>query len=145
MYIPESSSLFTISCVRRSLVSRSRYTGLLSQFRPGLSGDDQALAARTTARGDLVWRRLTFVGEFQDARAYLTDAQSNVTTTLVNVAVEDDAEGDAHDHAVARPGACRVLRMFLLGHRSGETGPDCRRPHNPDAFFREPPARDVRF
>jgi len=63
---------------------RVRYSGLLNQFRPGLSGDDQALVFRTTVRADVAWPRLQLVGEFQDARAYLTDQQSNVSTSLVN-------------------------------------------------------------
>lgn len=63
---------------------RSRYASLTNQFRPGLSGDDQSLAMRTTLRLDVRLPRLSIVGELQDARAYLMDTQSNVSTTIVN-------------------------------------------------------------
>ena len=63
---------------------RSRYAALLNQFRPGLSGDDQALVFRTTLRLEWPLGRTRIVGEIQDARAYLTDDQSNVSTALVN-------------------------------------------------------------
>lgn len=67
-----------------SVSERVRYSGLRNQFRPGLSGDDQALVFRTTFRADLALPHLVVVGELQDARAYLTDEQSNVSTALVN-------------------------------------------------------------
>jgi hypothetical protein len=72
--------------VRWEVTQRSRYAGLQNQFRPGLAGDDQALSLRTSVRGDVAWKRVTLVGEFQDARAYLTDAHSNVSTTLIDAA-----------------------------------------------------------
>ncbi len=49
-------------------------------------GDDQALAARTTMRLELPVRRVTVVGELQDSRAYLTDSESNVSTSVVDAA-----------------------------------------------------------
>jgi hypothetical protein len=67
-----------------SVSERVRYSGLLNQFRPGLSGDDQALVFRTAFRVDLALPHLMVVGEAQDSRAYLTDEQSNVSTALVN-------------------------------------------------------------
>ncbi|AMY10793.1 hypothetical protein LuPra_04034 [Luteitalea pratensis] len=66
------------------MIQRSRYASLRNQFRPGLTGDDQALALRTTLRVDLPLGRVRLVGELQDARAYLTDTQSNVSTALVD-------------------------------------------------------------
>jgi Alginate export len=58
--------------------------GIVNQFRPGLTGNDQALGLRSTLQGELVLDRLALVGELQDARAYLTDQQSHVSTTLVD-------------------------------------------------------------
>jgi hypothetical protein len=63
---------------------RVRYAGLFNQFRPGLSGDDRALVVRTTLHAEFTFRFVTLGGEVQDARAYLTDAQSNFSTSLVN-------------------------------------------------------------
>lgn len=63
---------------------RVRYAGLFNQFRPGLSGDDRALVVRTTLQAEFTSRFVTLGGEVQDARAYLTNAQSNVSTALVN-------------------------------------------------------------
>ena len=64
---------------------RVRFAGLFNQFRPGLSGDDQSLVFRTTLKGGFEWRRVTLAGEVQDARSYLTDEQSYLSTALVNV------------------------------------------------------------
>ena len=63
---------------------RVRFAGLFNQFRPGLSGDDQSLVFRTTARAELAWPSVSIVGEIQDARAYLTGQRSNVSTSLIN-------------------------------------------------------------
>jgi hypothetical protein len=63
---------------------RARYSRLLNQFRPGFSGDDQAMVLRTELRAELVLPRFDVVGELQDVRAYLTDEQSAVSTGLVN-------------------------------------------------------------
>jgi hypothetical protein len=63
---------------------RVRYAGLFNQFRPGHSGDDRALVFRTTLQAEFASRFVTLGGEIQDARAYFTDAQSNVSTALVN-------------------------------------------------------------
>lgn len=81
--VPRASEERTPPRVSWELTQRTRYTALLNQFRPGLSGDDQALAVRTTLRVEAPLRGLAFVGELQDARAYLTDHQSHVSTTLV--------------------------------------------------------------
>ena len=66
------------------VTQRSRYASLRNQFRPGLTGNDQAWAFRTTFRVGVPLGRVTLVGELQDARAYLTDTQSNVSTALVD-------------------------------------------------------------
>jgi hypothetical protein len=63
---------------------RVRYAGLFNQFRPGLSGDDRSIVFRTTLKGGFEWRRVTLVGELQDARAYLTDEGSYLSTALIN-------------------------------------------------------------
>jgi hypothetical protein len=63
---------------------RARYSGLFNQFRPGLSGDDRAVVFRTTVKAELRLPQVTLAGEVQDARAYFTDARSNVSTSLVN-------------------------------------------------------------
>lgn len=63
---------------------RARYSGLFNQFRPGLSGDDRAFVFRTTLKAEFATRVAAIGGELQDARAYLTHAQSNVSTALVN-------------------------------------------------------------
>lgn len=67
-----------------AVTQRTRYASLWNQFRPGLSGDDQALSLRTTARLDVSLGQTHLVAEFQDARAYFTDSQSNVSTALVD-------------------------------------------------------------
>lgn len=75
---------FSESRITWTITERARYSGLFNQFRPGLSGDDRALVFRTTLRAELATRVVTIGGELQDARAYLTHAQSNVSTALVN-------------------------------------------------------------
>jgi len=72
------------SALKWDVSQRSRYATLRNQFRPGLSGDDQALVFRTTFRVEVPVGPTNVVAEFQDARAYLTDDQSNVSTALVN-------------------------------------------------------------
>jgi len=67
-----------------TITERVRYSGLSNQFRPGFSGDDRALVFRTTLQAEFTSRAVTIGGEIQDARAYLTHAQSNVSTALVN-------------------------------------------------------------
>lgn len=67
-----------------TITERVRYSGLFNQFRPGLSGDDRALVFRTTLQAEFASRIVAIGGEVQDARAYLTHAQSNVSTALVN-------------------------------------------------------------
>jgi hypothetical protein len=61
-----------------------RFAGLFNQFRPGLSGDDRSVVFRTSLKGGFEWRRLALVGEVQDARAYLTDEGSYLSTALIN-------------------------------------------------------------
>ena len=63
---------------------RARYARLWNQHRPGLAGDDQALELRTALRASYEFGRITLVGDLQDARAYLTDEQSGVSTAIVN-------------------------------------------------------------
>lgn len=63
---------------------RVRYSSLRNQFRPGLSGNDQAIVFRTLAKAEYAVRHVSVGAEIQDVRAYLTDTQSNVSTVLVN-------------------------------------------------------------
>ena len=63
---------------------RTRYEGLLHQFRPGLDRSDQAILLRTLLTLGARFRALSLVGELQDARAYLTDEQSGISTIVVN-------------------------------------------------------------
>src|SRR5690606_3949496 len=63
---------------------RARYARLWNQFRPGLRGDDHVLELRTALRAAYDAGRVTLVGDLQDARAYLTDEQSGVSTAIVN-------------------------------------------------------------
>ena len=67
-----------------AISERVRYSGLVNQFRPGLSSDDRAVVFRTTVKAELALPRLLLAGEVQDARAYFTDVGSNVSTSLVN-------------------------------------------------------------
>lgn len=63
---------------------RTRYARLWNQYRPGLQGDDQVLELRTVLRAAYDAGRVSLVAELQDARAYLTDEQSGVSTAIVN-------------------------------------------------------------
>ncbi|HEX6996346.1 MAG TPA: alginate export family protein [Gammaproteobacteria bacterium] len=63
---------------------RARYARLWNQYRPGLRGDDQVLELRTALRATYDAGRVTLVGDVQDARAYLTDEQSGVSSAIVN-------------------------------------------------------------
>jgi hypothetical protein len=69
-----------------AVTERVRYSGLFNQFRPGLAGDDQSLVFRTTLKGEIAWQRVAVSAEWQDARAYLTDQHSYVSTSLINAA-----------------------------------------------------------
>ena len=64
--------------------SRVRFENLDGQFRQGLVGSDQVLAMRTLVQGNANFGRWTATGELQDSRAYLDDAGSAVSTSLVN-------------------------------------------------------------
>jgi hypothetical protein len=63
---------------------RTRYEGLRNQFRPLLAKHDQALALRTLFTLGLNLGPVSIVGELQDSRAYLTDADSGVSTIVIN-------------------------------------------------------------
>jgi hypothetical protein len=63
---------------------RVRYSSLSNQFRPGLTGNDQAIVYRTLLKSEYAWKHVTLGAELQDVRAYLTDSASNVSTALVN-------------------------------------------------------------
>jgi hypothetical protein len=80
----ESAPSASESRIGWTITERVRYSGLSNQFRPGFSGDDRALVFRTTLQAEFTSRAVTIGGEIQDARAYLTHAQSNVSTALVN-------------------------------------------------------------
>jgi hypothetical protein len=63
---------------------RTRYEGLLNQFRPGLGENDQALALRTLLMLGVQFGPISIVGELQDSRAYLPDENSGISTIVVN-------------------------------------------------------------
>lgn len=64
--------------------SRWRYESLDGQFRQGLSGSDQVLAGRTLIKAQATFKPLTLTAELEDARAYLNDDGTPVSTSLVN-------------------------------------------------------------
>jgi len=63
---------------------RARYQALTNNFRPGAVETDQAMALRTLVEAGFHVGPASFVGEFQDSRAYLTDVNGNVSTIVVN-------------------------------------------------------------
>ncbi len=63
---------------------RTRYESLDGQFRPGYGRRDAALALRTDLKVAARGRRFGFVGEVEDARAELNDAESVLNTSIVN-------------------------------------------------------------
>lgn len=63
---------------------RTRYEGLRNQFRPLLAKHDQALALRTLFTLGVKLGPVSIVSELQDSRAYLTDADSGVSTIVIN-------------------------------------------------------------
>jgi hypothetical protein len=70
-----------------SIDQRTRYEYLDNQFRAGRPGSDQILALRTRVQAQLrITNWLSLGGEFQDSRAYLEDANTQVDTGLVNSA-----------------------------------------------------------
>ena len=70
-----------------SIDQRTRYEYLDNQFRAGRPGSDQILALRTRVHAQLrVTDWLSLGAEFQDSRAYLEDANTQVDTGLVNSA-----------------------------------------------------------
>ncbi|HEY8518923.1 MAG TPA: alginate export family protein [Gammaproteobacteria bacterium] len=91
---------------------RVRFAYLDDQFRPGLAGDDRVLSLRTAFRVEAQWPRVTAVGELQDARAYLTDRQSAVSTSIVN------ALDLAQAYASFRVGRAEETRWRLQAGRS---------------------------
>src|SRR5690606_30979787 len=85
---PAPTSSDTVSPQRASFswsgLHRVRYARLWNQYRPGLNGDDHVLELRTVLRGTYDAGGAAFVADVQDARAYLTDEQSGVSTAIVN-------------------------------------------------------------
>jgi len=63
---------------------RTRLAGLANQFRPGLGEHDRAITLRTLLTLGIRWRTLRVVGELQDARAFLTDEDSGISTIDVD-------------------------------------------------------------
>lgn len=63
---------------------RFRYSALENQFRPGLSGGDQAITLRTLLQIEATAGEFSIVGELQDSRAYLSDAGGALSTIDVN-------------------------------------------------------------
>lgn len=61
-----------------------RYAALANQFRPGLDRNDQLLNSRVLLRAGISLEYLSVLGELQDARASLDDAQSAVSAIDVD-------------------------------------------------------------
>jgi hypothetical protein len=80
------AAAFDIGPVRISGEARLRYESLQGQFRTGRAGGDQGTYARTLVLAEIDAGRLTFGAEFQDSRAWGTDAGSPLTASLVNPA-----------------------------------------------------------
>ena len=100
---------------------RTRYEGLANQFRPGLDAHDQAVLLRTLLTLGARFRSLSVVGELQDARAYLTDEQSGISTIVVNALEPLQAYANLHlDEVLGREAVLdlRVGRQSIdLGSR----------------------------
>lgn len=64
--------------------SRIRYETLGEQYRAGGSGGDQALALRTLVKAEADAGWVEFGAELQDARTYLDDAGTPLSTSFVN-------------------------------------------------------------
>ena len=64
--------------------TRVRYETLDGQFRSGRTGGDQVLAIRSLLAGSVGWEGFKVVGELHDARAYLDDLGTPLSTSLVN-------------------------------------------------------------
>jgi len=63
---------------------RVRYNSLNNQFRPGLGHNDQALSFLTLLKAEASRGNWTVVGELEDARDYLNDEDSALTTIEIN-------------------------------------------------------------
>ena len=67
-----------------SVEHRTRYEHLNNQFRAGRGGDDRLIVFRTLAKAELGTGRFRLHTEFQDARTELGDAQTPLSTSIVN-------------------------------------------------------------
>ncbi len=65
---------------------RTRYENLDNRYRLGRQGSDQMLALRTIIKTEARSENLSAALEFIDSRAYLDDAGTAITTTMVNPA-----------------------------------------------------------
>lgn len=63
---------------------RVRYNAMHNQFRPGLGENDQALSFLTLLKAEAHRGNWSFVGELEDARDYLNDEDSALTTIEIN-------------------------------------------------------------
>ena len=70
--------------VRVSGEWRARYETLDGQFRAAGSGSDQMLAFRTLILAEADTGRITWGAELQDARSYLDDSGTPLSTSIVN-------------------------------------------------------------
>ena len=101
---------------------RTRYEGLANQFRPGLDQNDQAIALRILVMLGASFGPASIVGELQDSRAYLTDENSGISTSVVNALEPLQAYVNFHLDHVFVDGAGLDLRagrqtMNLGGQR----------------------------
>lgn len=95
---------------------RVRYARLWNQYRPGLRGDDQVLELRTVLGATYDLGRASLVAELHDARAYLTDEQSGISTTVVNTLEIGQAYVEIGDPDGDRGASIKAGRfLFELG------------------------------
>lgn len=66
--------------------TRWRYESLDGQFRAGRGGSDQALSGRSLLKFEIDLERIDFTLELEDARVYLDDTGSPLSTSMINTA-----------------------------------------------------------
>ena len=92
-------------------VHRARYETLDGQFRVGRTGGDQAVALRTTIRGDVKIERFGATAELIDSRQELSDAGTPMDTTMVNTVEMLQVYGSIRMEGVFVEGSESELRV----------------------------------
>lgn len=104
-------ALKTPDWFRISGSQRTRYESLANQFRAGLGENDEALALRTLVQAEVNLGSISFVGEFQDSRAFLTDGDSGASTIVVNAVALLQAYAGLHLENAVTEGSTLDLRF----------------------------------